>query len=362
MRKSLICVFLLLATQVYGQLDNRIFRDSTFYSPHKSQKLGLEFTPFFRNNEYFTGTQDGQTYFGFQVQAAGFIQINPQAELHLGFYGLQNYGDQKSISQLVPLASLIYRTHRSTFIAGTLKGAAHHQLVEPLYQMERFYTDRNENGFQWLFNTPSTQTDLWMDWEVNTNRNIPRREVFTVGLNHGHKFSLHPEHSIRPQLQMLYRHKGPSNGSSTLPIQTLINTAIGGTYEFRRGEKKVSLMSYLLDYRDFSITPSNSYVDGLGFYQTAAFSPNNRWDLMVNYWNGIEYQSAIGGAIYQSVNPFDRRFPERKRSLMFFRVHHHRMLGKNLMVDLRFDPYYDLNNGIIEPSYSLNLRYSSLFF
>jgi hypothetical protein len=124
---------------------------------------------------------------------------------------------------------------------------------------------------------------------------------------------------------------------------------------------KWKVSSYLLDYRDLSISPSLSFLDGFGHYHNVQFSPNKKWDFMLNYWEGTEWQSSIGGAIYQAVNPFDRRFPTRKKSLLFARVHYHQMLNEKLMIDIRFDPYYDLNLNVLEPSYSLHLRYIGLF-
>jgi len=374
--KTLLCclVGIFFSCAVAGQMENTIFMDTTFYSIHKKNRLGLEFSPFFRNNEYFDGSQDGQTYIGYQLQGIGFIKIAPNTELHLGALATQNYGGKNGFSKVNPIASLNYHRKNATFIAGTLKGAAHHQLIEPLYQIERFYTDRNENGFQYINQSEHHFLDAWIDWEENTNRDVPKLETFTVGLNLKHDYTLSYRNTsfakspktrrstLSPNIQLLYRHSGPSNGSSTLPLRTLTNSAIGAEYKLAvNGETRLRLLSYLLDYRDLSISPSLSFLDGFGHYHTIQYSPNKKWDFILNYWEGTEWQSSIGGAIYQAVNPFDRRFPERKKSLLFARAHYHQMLNDKLMIDIRFDPYYDLNLGVIEPSYSLNLRYIGLF-
>ena len=365
MSKGPILVLLSLVISVNNlcaQVENSIFQDTTFYTQNKTNKLGIEFSPFFRNNEYFGASQDGQTYIGYQLQALGFINISNNAEIQLGALATQNYGSQNGFSKINPVASLLYYHNNSTFIAGTLKGAAHHQLIEPLYQMERIYTDRNENGFQYLLSTPTTQFDAWIDWEINTNRDIDRLEVFTSAFNLKQHYKSDKGHTFSPNVQFVYRHMGPSNGASALPLRTIINSAIGAEYTYQKDDKKFRLLSYFLDYRDLSISPSLSFLDGFGQYHTVQFSPNKKWDFLVNYWEGTEWQSSIGGAIYQAVNPYDNRFPERKKQLLFARVHFHQMIDKHLMIDVRFDPYYDFNRQVLEPSYSLNLRYSGLFF
>jgi hypothetical protein len=373
MKQILFSLFgFLFSLHLVGQLENQIFQDSSFYSIHKKNRLGLEFSPFFRNNEYFEASQDGQTYIGYQLQGLAFVKISEKAELHLGALATQNYGSHNGFSKVNPIASLQYHHKSATFIAGTLKGASHHQLIEPLYQIERNYTDRNENGFQYINQGENYFMDAWIDWEENTNRDIARLESFTVGLNLNHRYQLSNKtlpadqgsrtSNLSPNIQLLYKHSGPSNGASSLPLRTVVNSAIGMEYRFTVNNLlKWKVSSYLLDYRDLSISPSLSFLDGFGHYHNVQFSPNKKWDFMLNYWEGTEWQSSIGGAIYQAVNPFDRRFPTRKKSLLFARVHYHQMLNEKLMIDIRFDPYYDLNLNVLEPSYSLHLRYIGLF-
>lgn len=357
----LLFTFILGAKGTLAQLENVIFQDSTFYARNKTNQVGLEFSPFFKNNEYFGSSQDGQTYIGYQLQGLGFINISPNAELQLGALATQNFGGHNGFSNINPVATLLYYHKTSTFIAGTLKGAAHHNLIEPLYQIERFYTDRNENGFQYLLHTSKTHFDAWIDWEINTEREINRQEVFTSAFNLKQTYQFGKVHSFSPNAQFVYRHMGPSNGASPLPLRTLINSGIGAEYTYLKNGKKLRLLSYFVDYRDLSISPSLSFLDGFGHYHTIQFSPNKNWDFLINYWEGTEWQSSVGGAIYQAVNPFDRRFPERKKQLIFAKVHFHQMIDKNLMIDIRFDPYFDFNRQVLEPSYSLNLRYSGLF-
>lgn len=373
MKSCVLLILIFCGSLTYGQLKNEIFTDSTIYSKYNTKKLGLEFSPFFKNNEYFKGSQDGQTYIGYQLQGVAMLKISPKALLHLGALATQNYGTQNGFSQVRPIASILYFHKTSTFIAGTLKGAAHHQLIEPLYQMERFYTNRNENGFQYLLKTKKISLDAWLDWEINTNRNINRQEAFVAGFNlssflfergTANNISNTPtkQHQLKPNLQFVYRHQGPSNGASNDPLKTLINSAIGIDYEFKKnGVTKWRALSYFLDYRDLSISPSLGFLNGWGHFHTLQYSPNKKWDIMLNYWEGTEWHSAIGGAIYQANNPLDNRFPERKKQLLFARIHHHFYLDDKLMIDVRFDPHYDFTFNLFAPSYALHIRYVGLF-
>jgi len=361
MKKLLFSIIAVCCANVsYSQLDNVIFKDTTFYPSQvlNGSYLGMELSPFFKNNEYFHASQDGQTYIGYQLQGIFLKKLGEKTMISLGGLALQNYGNHQGFTRVVPVVSLNYYEKKSVFIAGTLKGAAHHNLIEPLYAQERFYTDRNENGFQWLYNGLKTNVDFWLNWEINTDRSIDRQEQFSSGLHVKKIFQVGLRHSFTPSVQMLYQHRGPSNGSSIEPLKTITNGALGLGYSFVKSKFSFSTKSYLLYYQDFSITKTNSFRDGYGQYHHLQISPNNSMDFILNYCNGTEYQAAKGGPIYQSVNPFDRRYPERKKQLIFVRFHYHFMLDKNFMLDARLEPYYDINQKLIEPSYAFNLRYS----
>lgn len=342
-------------------MENAIFQDSFLQRNYTKPSVGVEFIPFLRNNEYFQSSQDGQTFVGFQLQGLLFYPLSKNAELHLGALAVQNYGDQNGFSSWFPVARLRMKHKKSEFIVGTLNGAANHQLIEPLFEQERMYYERNENGFQWRRLTRKSFLDAWLDWEVNTNRNIPNQERFTVGFNYQPKLKINEYQSFLPNLQAIYQHSGPSNGASIEPLRTLVNGAIGAEWNRQKEDKKWRLLSYFLLFQDFSISPSLSFLNGNGHYHTLQYSPNKKWDFMLNYWQGIEWHSSIGGRNYMSVNPFDRRFPRRDKSLLFLRAHYHKRIFNSIDLDARIEPYADLNEFAIEPSFSLHLKFWGVF-
>jgi len=344
-----------------GQIDNQIFRDTQLYAlpnAFKKNQVHLEVLPFFRNNEYFAATQDGQTYFGYQLQSVYQRNVSKHSKLLLGALAIQNYGAHQGFSAIFPIVALQYYKNHHQIIFGTLQGAAHHQLIEPIYGQELMLTQKNEQGVQWRKNNQKINLDAWINWEENTERNINRLEKFSAGLNLKSKLSLTPYFSIMPNFQCLYQHQGNSNGASTLPLKTIANAGIGTIAEYKNNHKRFNYQFYYTQYQDFSITQTNTFVNGFGLYHHLQYSPNSRLDIIVNHWYGNEYQAAKGGAIYQSVNPMDKAFPQRIRQLLFLRAHYHFYLDKDILLDIRLDPYYDFIQKLAEPSYALYLRYS----
>jgi hypothetical protein len=54
-------------------------------------------------------------------------------------------------------------------------------------------------------------------------------------------------------------------------------------------------------------------------------------------------------------------YGERERELFFLSFIYNRQLFDNLWLDLRMEPYYDLNNQFMEYSYSVFLRFKKDF-
>jgi hypothetical protein len=344
-----------------AQLENVIFQDSILLRKNKNPSIGIEFSPFLRNNEYFQSSQDGETFIGYQLQGLFIYPLHKKVELHLGGLAVQNYGNQNGFSSWFPVARLRMFHQKSEYIVGTINGAVNHQLIEPLFEQERMYYERNENGFQWRRQTEKSFMDAWLDWEVNTGRNINRQERFTVGFNYKPSLNLGSKQQFIPNVQAIYQHSGPSNGGSNAPLRTLVNGAVGAEWNMSHGDRKLRLLSYFLMFQDFSINPSLSFENGNGHYHTIQYSPNKKWDFLVNYWQGIEWHSSIGGRNYMAVNPFDRRFPRRNKSLLFLRAHYHKRILNSIDLDARIEPYADLNEFTIEPSFSLHLKFWGVF-
>ena len=115
----------------------------------------------------------------------------------------------------------------------------------------------------------------------------------------------------------------------------------------------LSYLSYL-ETSDSKLFP---FKKGNAFYGNISFS-FNKTDFMLSYWNGNNFIAPRGTAIYQSISIADSKNYEENRQLLFFRIIQNKPLFHSpIIASARFEPVYDLNNGILDFSYSLYLIY-----
>ena len=77
---------------------------------------------------------------------------------------------------------------------------------------------------------------------------------------------------------------------------------------------------------------------------------------MFNYWAGREYQSPIATQIYNNYNFYNITEYRRVRHMLMSRLMYTQNLNNNMMLDLRFEPFYDYEYGQIQYSYSVYLK------
>ena len=119
-------------------------------------------------------------------------------------------------------------------------------------------------------------------------------------------------------------------------------------------------LAYLL-YQETSDSKMYPKKDGNGIMANIGYH-HKATDFMFSYWNGNDFIAPRGTTIYQSKGTVDAKYYESNRQLLFFRVIHNKALFQSpIIASARFEPVYDLNNGIFDFSYSLYLVYRGDF-
>ena len=79
------------------------------------------------------------------------------------------------------------------------------------------------------------------------------------------------------------------------------------------------------------------------------------------YWSGRNYLSSRGGDLFKSEASIygTAGFIEPNRDLVFARLFYQRKILNALDVDIRFEPFYDLNNKVLQYSYSVYFTYKT---
>ncbi|WP_196953892.1 hypothetical protein [Hymenobacter guriensis] len=358
---------ILFSRPAAAQLDNRAFLHRSPVGPAYERQLRLDVQGFLFNkdNEYFNKIDPGLTYFG--AQLAPRLVYFPTANLRLeaGVFLWKDYGTPR-FKQISPLFTLKYRQGPHTLIFGNLEGNLHHGYIEPMFDFERVITNRLEEGIQYQHQTPRGSLDAWVNWVRQQYRFSNFQEEVAGGLATEHRLlGDSTGWLLKLPFQFTATHRGGQIDTIDKPLQTLFNVATGLRLRRALASDFVSAVhfdGYVTYFNDYSFTEELPFRDGTGVYLNAGVDTRLN-NVQLAYWHGRGYVSPLGGRLYQSVSssPVDVGYNERERQLLILRFLKDYQLPGHLTLTTRFEPLYDLNNGLFDFSFALYLNFNQSF-
>jgi hypothetical protein len=350
-----------------GQLDNRAFTHPLPVGPAYEHQLRLDVQGFLFNkdNEYFNKIDPGLTYFG--AQLAPRLVYFPSANLRLeaGVFLWKDYGTPR-LRQVRPLFTVKYQQGHHSLLFGNIQGNLYHGYIEPMFDFERVITNRLEEGLQYLYQTPHTHVDAWVNWQRQQYRYSNFQEEVAGGLATEHRIlGDSMGWLVRVPFQFTATHRGGQLDTIDVPLQTLFNVATGLRvrktlpYDFVQAAHADAYVTYFHDYSFTSVLP---FEKGTGLYLNAGVDTRLS-NVQVAYWHGNGYISPLGGRLYRSisVSTADPGYIEKQRQLLILRVLRDYRLPGNLILTTRFEPLYDLNNGLFDFSFALYMNFNQSF-
>ena len=371
---------MLLHATLFAQINNSALSDEIYINPNDSGKFGLTVTNFnyLRNTEYFNNIEFGRTLFGSQLHPRLSYQPNRQTTLQAGVFLQQDFGAVPNLTHVIPTFSvkLKSKNNQRTFIFGTLEGALAHQLIEPLFDINSAILRRVENGAQFKLKTKTIWLDTWINWERFIDRGSPNKEQFTAGINThlvlyqtktNETKTLNPNgievaptkthHLLKPILQFTAHHRGGQIDKDTSNMVMQFNGTAGLSYQFSTTNNySFKTEAYAVLYQENTNSGFYPYRNGNGFLAHVIVAKNG---LSINptYWLGNGFIADRGTTLYQSVSLDKPRYTEKMRELFFVRFIYGKTVAPDLYLNVRFEPYYDVRNSLMEFSYSVYLSY-----
>lgn len=351
----------------WAQLDNRAFLNRLPLGPGYERQIRLEVHGllFNKDNEYFNKIDPGLTYFG--AQLAPRLVYFPAANLRLeaGIFLQKDYGTLR-LRQVRPLFTLKYAQGPHRLLFGNIEGNLQHGYIEPMYDFERVLYDRLEEGVQYQYLTSNTFLDAWVNWRRQQYRFSNYQEEVAGGLSVERRLlGDSTGWLLKLPFQFTATHTGGQLDTIDKPLQTLFNGATGLRVRKALASRFVQAAhfdGYVTYFHDYSFTYALPYKRGTGLYLNAGLDTRLS-NLQLAYWQGSGYISPIGGRLYQSVSVSvaDPGYTEKQRQLLILRAIKDYRLPGNLILTTRFEPLYDLNNGLFDFSFALYLNFNQSF-
>lgn len=364
MRYVFLLVMLALSPwRLYAQLNNTAFENRMAVAPADSGKLflGINVMGFGKNNEYFDTTVDGYTLFGYQTNPFLSYHISDRVRLDAGVFVRKDFGNSE-YSAVLPTFSLKIRKNDFGFIFGTLEGSLNHRLIEPLYDFERIFTNRIENGAQVQWIREGLFADVWVDWNKMIYFNDPEQERLTAGLSVNKTILKRGGFTLDVPVQAVITHRGGQIDQNPNNVLTTTNGAIGLALaqEGHGVIKSFGLKSYVVGYK--SSSDELAFKDGGALFFNPYVTTTFGLTVMGSYWAGSEYLTQTGNDLYPSIVT---RYPLRadvNREWMMLRLLYEVKVARDMTFTLRAEPFYDTFSQAIEYSYGFYLNINSRFF
>ncbi|MEP6927885.1 MAG: hypothetical protein ABI834_09630 [Ginsengibacter sp.] len=357
----LLTLFLLsICIKATAQIEYPLFKSKQEINTADSEKLSLNIynLNYIYNTEYFGNIPLSGTLFGYQLIPEIQYQPNSRFIIKGGIYLQKEFG-RKEYTTIAPTFSVKYKAKHSSFILGTLEGNTNHGYIEPIYDYKLLINERLENGFQFFVDTKPYEHDFFINWRKAIHLGDPFKEQFDIG--YIAKFNLinNDRIELKIPLQLLYSHKGGQIDTSTAPLTSIVNDALGISLAINVGDhflQKIVADNYYVNYKDISGKKVQPFNEGSAYLSHLLFK-FKYFDLDLRYWNSDGFINPRGNSLFSSVSEKYIGLVEKHRHLLLASLIYDIKLFRNGNFDFRFSPYKDFVEKKIEYSYEMYFSY-----
>lgn len=265
-------------------------------------------------------------------------------------------------------------------ILGHLYGNLEHNLSEPVYRFDRYYTDNVEYGMQFLFKNRYIKNDLWANWEKFIFSNDPYREEFVTGNAFNAKIDISGKLTVNFPFHFTWTHAGGQiyeHKPLRENIMSLYNTMAGISFKYtnisspeeqnfnRMYLKNVSLEYNYNKYKAGANPPPGDefhqpYSNGFGSYIRCNID-FNALKTMIGYWGSETFIAPRGEEIFLSAFGYDNKIIVPKVELINFKIAYDRRISEDINLSFRTDLYYNLQLKSLFYSYGIYFVYNDIF-
>jgi hypothetical protein len=343
-KQFLIWLLFLGGLSAMGQNEYHLFK---YYEPFTPDSTGnfyfaVDNANFFKNNEYKKEIATGYTLTGAWLRPK--VVYYPDKKLRLEFGGhVLKYNGRDDYFHLSPWFNVHYQpTEKISVIIGNLDADENHQLPEPLYEPELFYTAKPEAGIQTKYKSRLFTADLWIDWQQMIMKGDPYKERFVFGL----RTNLTILDKNNAVLSFPFAFYGMHVGGE-------IDTAPGLAKSFISLTPGLSFKKTISDdlFKDWELNTSfslSSYPKdnivfkqskGWGFYANGTIN-TRLGGLTAAYWHGHLFYTPQGGIIFQNYPGSGTNWITDNK-LISLKYHYEYQIIKDTYFGFIFDYYYD---------------------
>ncbi len=359
-------VFFLTAVTVDAQNRNLLNNFDEFNKADSSKLFfRLENFNFIKNKEYHSYFIKGETLLGYLATPKLVYYPSSKIRIEAGIR-LQKYFGNDGLAGNEPVFTFMYRPNKKhTMIIGALNQNGNHQLSEPMFNPEFYFTKNIENGIQYQYNGDRLYFDTWINWKQFIFEGDPFQEKLAFGVCANlwlNKKTAKNRLSI--PFEMLANHEGGQIDTSPDNVMTKINMASGLKWEHKTTASRIKLwyvkmMAYFftnsLSKRDYL------FKNGYALYPTFGFA-TQKSKFSIGYYTPYHFETPNASILFSSsLYPEDKYFSKRN-NLLTAKYQFSENLTKGIDLGAEINTYYQFTNHKLHYDFAVYVSMNLDFF
>lgn len=327
---------------------------------NKNIALHLENNNFIKNNEYFGDYTEGLTYIGSVFQPSLRWEITDNLTLSTGWY-FRYFYEKTDFNKSIPFIRLTYSINpHMQLTLGQLNTQLNHNHIEPLYDIDRYFSQNPEYGLQFMVKNNKLSSECYLDWEKFILHGDAAQEIINAGMVSSYLLTTYGSNNgLFAEFQATIKHKGGQGITIDAPMQTRSNISPGFRYTHAMQNniiQKITLAAYYI--QAFEMSPNNRLSAKRGFAIYPYLSLQNKYiNFISSYLYGDNYFSPLGSYLFQSFSEIhqDDRLISKKRQIWASKLLFDYPITHGVLFGFKAETYYDLKAQHLDYSYGLNI-------
>ncbi|MDP4205346.1 MAG: hypothetical protein Q8859_05055 [Bacteroidota bacterium] len=309
---------------------------------------------FLWNNEFKSPVTKGYTLIGYHLRPTLQYYLSSNLKIQTGV-NILKYTGRDGYSKISPWLSAEYMaTPDLKVVFGNLNNNDNHNLILPLFDQERYFTARPEEGLQFIYHHGVIKAQTWVNWEQFIFNGDPFKEEFTYGLSSDINLLSSNNFVLSWPLQLTARHHGGEIDTSPDKMESLGNMATGVKSKITSTDAIYELQALFTGYKDLSHSGLRPYSSGSGLWLEASAAIHNN-HFILNYWSANKYLSPLANSFLLSANYNKPEVLAPRRQMVLGSYRSDFKITKGSVFSLGVNSAYDLKESQLSYTWFFNL-------
>lgn len=300
--------------------------------------LQINTSNFIKDNEYFNQMVEGYTLIGFWAEPTLQYILDNRTHIRGGLSWVRFFGKEGFYSNEPILSVEHWFTPHISLTLGSLD-YGQRGLPAPLFDPERYYLKRVDNGALFGVYTSHFSTQTWLSWDRfsfygdSTQEHISAGSSNLLTLLQGEKFT------IKLPFYFVVTHKGGQVLRPKQPIETLVNAGTGASFTWNINHLSIEINPNFFIYQKPTSHPSQPFSRGWALYPVVHLSYGKlTWES--SWWYSQKFIAPLGEKIYAQLSTYQVNYTENARQTATNKLAYRCPIAPGMRLETAFESYY----------------------